>query len=229
VFEFFKITTPERVGFAKHREAAERKAAALAATETDAGETATSPRAGGAPSKKITKKTALAAAATAVAEGKDQKKRGPRLTDSPPTAKRTRVVDVETGVVESVITVMPLRAAAPSVGTGGKEGGPLLMPLCLKEKDSDEDSDVRIVSSVGEASRGQSPPALGHEAPCDEGKSSSASTSLSSSSSENIGQSASPSATGAEKDNLVAEAEEEGEEEEEDPESSNYRVTPEEP
>jgi hypothetical protein len=44
VFEFFKITTPERVGFAKHREAAERKAAALAATETDAGETATSPR-----------------------------------------------------------------------------------------------------------------------------------------------------------------------------------------
>jgi hypothetical protein len=103
------------------------------------------------------------------------------------------------------------------------------MPLCPKEKDSDEDSDVRIVSSVDEASRGQSPPALGHEAPCDEGKSSSASTSLSSSSSENTGQSASPSATGAEKDSLVAEAEEEGEEEEEDPESSNYRVMPEEP
>jgi hypothetical protein len=28
VFEFFKINPPERVGFAKHREAAERKAAA---------------------------------------------------------------------------------------------------------------------------------------------------------------------------------------------------------
>jgi hypothetical protein len=45
VFEFFKIKAPERVGFAKHREAAERKAAALAAAEADAGETATSPRA----------------------------------------------------------------------------------------------------------------------------------------------------------------------------------------
>jgi hypothetical protein len=33
VFEFFK---PECVGFAKHREAAERKAAALAAAEADA-------------------------------------------------------------------------------------------------------------------------------------------------------------------------------------------------
>jgi hypothetical protein len=30
VFEFFKINPLERVGFAKHREAAERKAAALA-------------------------------------------------------------------------------------------------------------------------------------------------------------------------------------------------------
>jgi hypothetical protein len=28
VFEFFKVTAPERIGFAKHREAAERKAAA---------------------------------------------------------------------------------------------------------------------------------------------------------------------------------------------------------
>jgi hypothetical protein len=28
VFEFFKFTAPERLGFAKHREAAERKAAA---------------------------------------------------------------------------------------------------------------------------------------------------------------------------------------------------------
>jgi hypothetical protein len=45
VFEFFKINPPERVGFAKHREAAEKKAVALAATEADAEETATSPRA----------------------------------------------------------------------------------------------------------------------------------------------------------------------------------------
>jgi hypothetical protein len=45
VFEFFKINPHERVGFAKHREAAEKKAAALAAAEADAEETATSPRA----------------------------------------------------------------------------------------------------------------------------------------------------------------------------------------
>jgi mono/diheme cytochrome c family protein len=45
VFEFFKINPPERVRFAKHREAAERKAAALAAAEADTNETATSPRA----------------------------------------------------------------------------------------------------------------------------------------------------------------------------------------
>jgi hypothetical protein len=45
VFEFFKINPPERVGFAKHREAAEKKAAALAAAEADAEETVTSPRA----------------------------------------------------------------------------------------------------------------------------------------------------------------------------------------
>jgi hypothetical protein len=44
VFEFFKITPPERVGFAKHREAAEKKAATVAAAEADAEETATSPR-----------------------------------------------------------------------------------------------------------------------------------------------------------------------------------------
>jgi hypothetical protein len=56
---------------------------------------------------------------------------------------------------------------------------------------------------------------------------SSASTSSSSSSFENTGQSASPSATGGEKYCFVAEAEEE--EEEEDPESSNYRVMPEDP
>jgi hypothetical protein len=45
VFEFFKITPPERVGFAKHREVAKKKAAALAAAEGDIDETATSPRA----------------------------------------------------------------------------------------------------------------------------------------------------------------------------------------
>jgi hypothetical protein len=222
VFEFFKITAPEHVGFAKHREAAKRKAAALAAAEADAGETATSPR--GAPSKKTTRKVAPAATATAAAEGKARKKHGTRPIDSPPTSKRTRVVDVETGVVRSVITTVPLRAAAPSGGAGEKVGRPLLVPLSSKEKDSDEDSDVRILSSVGEASRRRSPPALGHEDPCDEGKSSSASTSLSSSSSKNTGQSASPSATGAKKDDFIAEAEEE-----EDPESSNYSVTPEEP
>jgi hypothetical protein len=76
VFEFFKFTAPERLSFAKHREAAQWKAAALAAAETDVDETATSPHTGGARSKKTTKKTALAAAATAAAEGKAQKKCG---------------------------------------------------------------------------------------------------------------------------------------------------------
>jgi hypothetical protein len=114
VFKFFKITAPERVGFAKHRGAAERKAAALAATDADTGETATSPRA--APMRKIDRKNAPTAAATAAAEGKARKKRGGRPANSPPTAKRTRVMDVETGVVEDVIAVVPLRSAAPSVG-----------------------------------------------------------------------------------------------------------------
>jgi hypothetical protein len=157
VFKFFKFTTPERLGFAKHHEAAERKAAALAVAETDAGEIVTSPCVGGAPSKKTTKKTALAAAATAAAEGKARKKRGTRPTSSPPTAKRTRVVDVETGAIGTVITVVPLLSAAPSGGGGGDVGGPLLVPLSPKDKDNDEESDVRIVSSVGEASRGRSP------------------------------------------------------------------------
>jgi hypothetical protein len=155
VFEFFKITAPERVGFAKHREAAERKAAALSAADAEAGETSTSPR--GAPTKKISRKTALAAAATAAAEGKARKKRGGRPTDSPPTAKRTRVMDVETDTVRTVIAAVPLHSAAPSGGAGEETGGPLLVSLSPKEKDSDEDSDVRIVSSVGEASRGRSP------------------------------------------------------------------------
>jgi hypothetical protein len=227
MFEFFKFTAPERLGFAKHREAAERKAAALAAAEADAGETATSPHAGGVPSKKTSKKTALAAAATATTEGKARKKRGARPTSSPPLAKRTRVVDVETGTVGTVIAVVPLRSAAPSGGGGEKAGGPLLVPLSPKEKDSDEESDVRIVSSVGEVPCGRSPPPLGDEAPCDEGKTSLASTNSSSSSSENTGQSASPLAMGGEKYCFVTEAEEEEAGEEEDPESSNYRVTPE--
>jgi hypothetical protein len=63
VFEFFKVTAPERLGFVKHREAAERKAVAFAAVEADAGGTATSPRTGGAPSKNTMKKTAPAVAA----------------------------------------------------------------------------------------------------------------------------------------------------------------------
>jgi hypothetical protein len=225
VFEFFKVAAPERVGFAKHREAAERKAAALAAADVDAGETTTSPRA--APTKKSSRKNAPAATATATAEGKARKKRGGRPADSPPAAKRTREVDVETSVVRTVIAVVPLRSAAPPGGAGEEAGGPLLVPLNPKEKDSDEDSDVRIVSSVGEASRGHSPAALGHKAPRDEGKSSSTSTSSSSSSSENTEQSTSPSSIGAEKDDLVAAVEED--EEEEEPESSNYHVTPEEP
>jgi hypothetical protein len=136
-------------------------------------------------------------------------------------------VDVETGVVGTVIAVVPLRSAAPLGGAGEETGGPLLVPLSPKAKDNDEDSDVHIVSSIGEASRGRSPPAFGHKAPHDEGKSSSTSTSSSSSSSENTRQSASPPATGAKKDDFVAATEED--EEEEEPESSNYRVTLEEP
>jgi hypothetical protein len=85
VFEFFKINAPERVGFAKHREAAERKAAALASAEADAGETATSPRV--APKK--AGKRGTPAAATATAEGRAWKKRGSRPADSPPSPKRT--------------------------------------------------------------------------------------------------------------------------------------------
>jgi hypothetical protein len=125
-----------------------------------------------------------------------------------------------------VIAAVPLHLAAPSAGAGREVGGPLLVPLSPKEKDSDDDSDVRIVSSVGDAPRGPSPAAFGPEAPQDEGKSSSSSTSSSSSSSDGTEQSASPSATAAEKDDFVAAPEEE---EEEEPASSSYRVTPEEP
>jgi hypothetical protein len=85
VFEFFKVNALERIGFAKHRKVAERKAAALAAADADAGETATSPRA--AP-KRAGKRNAPAAA-TATAEGRAWKKRGGRPADSPPSPKRT--------------------------------------------------------------------------------------------------------------------------------------------
>jgi hypothetical protein len=222
VFVFFKVNAPERIGFAKHREAAERKATALAAAEADAGETATSPRAA---TKRAGKRSAPVVA-TATTEGRARKKRGGRPADSPPSAKRTRIVDVETGVVEDVIAVVPLRSAAPSADAGEETGGPLLVPFSPKEKDSDDDIEVRIMSSVGEAPRGHSPTAFGPDAPQDEGKSSSTSTSSSSSSSESTEQSASPSATGAEKDDFIAVAEED---EEEEPDSSSYRVTSEEP
>jgi hypothetical protein len=222
VFEFFKINPPERIGFAKHREAVEKKAAVLAAAEADAEETATSPRA--APKK--TGRRGTPAAATATAEGKARKKRGGWPADSPPSPKRTRTVDVETGLVGDVIAVVPLRSAAPSVGAGKEITGPLLVPLSPQEKDSDDDSDVRIVSSVGDAPRKPSPVALGAEAPRDKDESSSTSTSSSDTSSDGTEQSASPSAPATEKDDIVAEAKE-GEDEE--PESSSYRVTPEEP
>jgi hypothetical protein len=230
IFEFFKIAPPERVGFAKHRVAAEKKAAAIAAAEADAEETATSPRA--APQR--AGRRGAPATATAAAEGKARKKRGGRPADSPPSPKRTRVVDVETGLVGDVIAAVPLRAAAPSdVPSGAPPAragqgtvGPLLVPLSPPEKDSDDDSDVRIVSSVGDAPRKPSPAALGAEAPQDKGDSSSTSSSSSDTSSDDTEQSASPSAPASEKNDVVPEAEEE---EDEGPKSSSYRVTPEEP
>jgi hypothetical protein len=153
----------------------------LAAAEADAGETATSPRTEGAPSKKTMKKDAPATTAMVTTEGKARKKRGARPTDSPPIAKKTRFIDLDTSVVGSVITVVPLRTATPPASAGGETGGPLLVPLSPKEKDNNEDSDVRVVSSVGDASHDRSALPLGHEAPCDEGKSSSASSGSSSS------------------------------------------------
>jgi hypothetical protein len=222
VFEFFKINPPERVGFAKHREAAEKKAATLAAAEADAEETATSPRA----ASQKTGKRGGPAAATAAAEGKARKKRGGRPADTPPSLKRTRVVDVETGLVEDVIAAVPLRSAAPSARAGKETTRPLLVPLSPQEKDSDDDSDIRIVSSVGDTPRKPSPVALGAETSRDKDDSSSSSTSSSDTSSSGTKQSASPSAPATEKDDIAAEAEE-GEDEE--PESSSYRVTPEEP
>jgi hypothetical protein len=143
-------------------------------------------------------------------------------------------VDVETGLVEDVIAAVPLRAAAPSdvpsgappARAGKGAAGPLLVPLSPPEKDSDDDSDVRIVSSVGDAPRKPSPAALGAEAPQEKGDSSSTSSSSSDTSSDGTEQSASPSAPASEKNDVDPEAEEE---EDEGPKSSSYRVTPEEP
>jgi uncharacterized coiled-coil protein SlyX len=137
---------------------------------------------------------------------------------------------VETGVVEDVIAAVPLRAAAPSdmpsATAGAGAAGPLLVPLSPQEKDSDEDSDVRIVSSVGDAPRKLSPAVVGAEAPQEKDDPSSTSSSSSDTSSEGTEQSASPSAPASERNDIVPEAEEE---EDEGPESSSYRVTPEEP
>jgi hypothetical protein len=151
VFEFFKVTALERLGFAKHREAAKRKAVMLAAAEADTVETTTSPRAGGMLSKKTTNRTAPSTEATAATEGKARKKQGARPTSSPPIAKKTWFVDLDTGAVGTVIAFVPLRAAAPSGGAGGETDGPLLVPLSPKEKDNDDDSDVWMASSVGDA------------------------------------------------------------------------------
>jgi hypothetical protein len=161
VFKFFKVNAPERIGFAKHREAAERKVVALATAEADVGETATSPRVA---TKRAGKRSAPAVA-TATAEGRARKKRGGRPADSPPSAKRTRIVDVKTGIVEDVIADVPLRSAAPSADAGEETGGPLLVPLSPKEKDSDDDSEVRIMSPLGEAPRSHSPTSFGPDAP----------------------------------------------------------------
>jgi hypothetical protein len=126
VFEFFKVTVPWRVGFAKHRETAERKVVSLAAAGADTAETAMSPHVSGTPSKKTTKRTAPAAAATAAAKGKARQKRGACPMSSPPVAKKTLFVDLDTGVVVTVISVVPLHAAAHSGSSGGTIGGPLL-------------------------------------------------------------------------------------------------------
>jgi hypothetical protein len=137
---------------------------------------------------------------------------------------------VETGLDEDVIAAVPLSAAAPpdmpSAGAGQGATGPLLVPLSPPEKDSDDDSDVRIVSSVGDAPRKPSPVAVGAEAPQEKDEPSSTSSSSSDSSSDDTEQSASPSAPASEKKDVIPEVEEEGDEE---PESSSYRVTPEEP
>jgi hypothetical protein len=121
---------PERVRFAKHREAAEKKAAALAAAEADAEETATSPRA--APKKAGRRGTP--AAATATAEGKARKKRGRRPADSPPSPKRTRIVDVETGLVGDVIAGRCVRPHLRREPGGGDSPGHCSSPSARRRK-----------------------------------------------------------------------------------------------
>jgi hypothetical protein len=96
----------------------------LAAAEADAEEMATSPCA--APKK--TGRRGAPAAATATTEGKARKKRAGRPADSPPSPKRTRVVDVETSLVDDVIAAVPLCAAAPSAGARRETTEPLLAP-----------------------------------------------------------------------------------------------------
>lgn len=118
----------------------------------------------------------------------------------------------------------PLRSVAPSSGDAEAGIGSLLVPLSLKERESDEDSDVKVVSSVGDAPRDRSPLNLSPQAPSDKDKSNSSSTDTSDVSSDSIEQSTSPSAVASENDRSNLEGDEEDE-----PESSNYRVTPEEP
>jgi hypothetical protein len=76
---------------------------------------------------------------------------------SPPAAKKTWFIDLDTGAVGSVIAVVPLRAVAPLGSGGGKASGPLIVPLSPKEQDMDDDSDVCVVSSVGDAPLDRSP------------------------------------------------------------------------
>jgi hypothetical protein len=59
--------------------------------------------------------------------------------------------------VGAVIAAVPLRTVAPSVGGSGETSGPLLVLLSPKEKDIDDDSDVRVMSSVGDAPHDRSP------------------------------------------------------------------------
>jgi hypothetical protein len=141
-----------------------------------------------------------------------------------PVAIKTRFVDLDTGVTSTIIADVPFRAAAPATSGDATTSGPLLVPWSPKEKESDEDSNVKVVSSVTFDPFDRSSQDSEWQAPCDEGQTSSASSGSSASSSEGTSQSASPSAMGAEENDSAPEAEEEDE-----PESSNYRVMPEGP
>lgn len=83
---------------------------------------------------------------------------------------------------------------------------------------------MKVVSSVGDAPLDCIRVNLERQAPSDQGKASSSSACSSDSSSDGTGQSASPSTAGSENGDSNPE-----DDEEEEPESSNYRVTPEEP